>query len=275
MVENSASAANNKYQHCPTECKEQKQYIKNKLLYEAVLQCIKEKNGLWNESIENIHQILINEDILQQVKLDTHDNVLGLININSQDISYEEGKLLKNEIEQKLFFLHNMMHKPVSDTIEQYHSKSQNTEAKLLVDFRLQLNDEQDRYMKNLHKHITYLKELFNLRNKCLTEISNNKMEECNTKIKIQSIKLKILHEKTKMDIFTDTKMSLDAYRELIKDVGQQQQECQCEVEKLGELKEKYQQVGGPQFENILKRYVEYKTATEKKIKLCKQIKIK
>lgn len=275
-----SSPVDNDFQHYTTESKERKRYIKNKMLYEAVLYCIKEKN-LDNQPTENVHEILISEDILQHIKLNVHksseptdDNILGLTNISSQEISYAEGKLLKNELEQKLFFYCNIMHRSISDSIKQYHSKTPDTEAKLLIDFAMQLNNEQDNYMKNLHKHMKLLKELIDLQSKCVTEISKNKVKEYNAKNKLQNIKSKLLHDKTKMDIFTESKLSLDAYRELMKDIGQQQQECRNEVEHLCELKEKYQLVSCRQFENILKSYTEYKTATEKRKKLFQQIKI-
>lgn len=274
------STMNNEIQDS-AHSKERKRYIKNKLLYEAVLHCIKEKNGL-HESTENIHKILISMDLSQQVKIKVHNSlllndevVLGLRNLYPDELSYEEGKLLKNEIEQKLLSQYQNTHRPVYDAIEQFLKKSSNTATKLLIDFRIQLNDEQDRYMKNLHKHIRLLKELFTLRNKCLNEISTNKIKEYNSKTKIQNIKSKLLYEKTKMDIFTDTEVSLDAYRELIKDIGQEQKHCQNQVENLCALKEKYHQVRCHQFENILKSYIEYKTATEKRRKLFEHIKLK
>ncbi|KAJ8928668.1 hypothetical protein NQ314_018762 [Rhamnusium bicolor] len=62
-----------------------------------------------------------------------------------------------------------------------------------------------------------------------------------------------------------ETSNSLKAYKQLIKDLKQQQQDCQKEIEDLNELKEKYDQVSCKQYDDILKSYLQYKAAIEKK----------
>lgn len=261
---------------------ESKRYMKNKILYETVLQCTKVKGKLPDEVIENSYSIILSEDVLQCIKLNdnkyselTGGCILGLTNIKPHELIYEERKVLRSELEQKLILDCETIHKSMFDIVDEYLNKNPNIEEKLIVDFKQQLNCEQDLYVENLKKCVSLVKDLSNLRIRCLSDICSCKAEEYQVKTEIHDTKCKLLHQKTRMDIFTETSKSLDAYRELIKDIEQQRQQCQCEIENLCELKERYNRVSCRQFETILKSYLEYKNAIEKKMNLFEKIKIK
>lgn len=78
-------------------------------------------------------------------------------------------------------------------------------------------------------------------------------------------LRAKMLETKSRVNTFEETSISLDSYRNVMREVIKEQKEFQKEIDQLLQLKERYTAVACKEFDEILKDYLQYKSAIDRK----------
>lgn len=129
--------------------------------------------------------------------------------------------------------------------------------------------------MKNLEKIYDLLKQLLQLRFTNVKELVDSKITEYSLKSEMYHLRTEMMKGKTKTDFFNETPISLQAYKELFNNMSEQQADYHKQITNLNQLKQQYKLVACREYNEILKSYLQYKDAVEKKMALYKQLKEK
>lgn len=231
---------------------------------------------------EKIKNTMLKHSVSQTMSLNDETpngavNLLGIARMNTDGLSYAETNSLQEVLKLKLDAKQNLLYKNLCKTdkdllknpIDQNYTLIQlPSEDKELLSSKQNLLLEQEQYLKNLIELQKVLYEIAELRVQTLPNKIELKIKSFQAQEKNNSIKSLFTEEKLRVDIFTETKFSLNAYKEFIKDVEKQQKCCQKQIQDLKDLKEKYKQVSCKQFADILTSYRQYKSSLEQRKKL-------
>lgn len=259
---------------------EYSRYIRNKILYECISDCVDDLDPQTGKNLENI----INGVKLQQyLKLENH-SLLGL-HPEFTDLSYQESDQLKAMTQKKLC-------ERKSKTFEVFKSiTSKDLDVIIkrpkvsLYDLSLSVTDQvalnykekliriQEAFMKNIILRNKILAEMLDLRLNKVPELCEKTIRYCKSIIECNYLKAKIAEYKMKMDIFMEVPNAIDAYHQLLNDIKKQQEECQIDIEKMKESKRKYENVSGKEYDEILKSYLMYKYSLAELNKMCDLVK--
>lgn len=261
---------------------EQNKYVQYKILYDALEECVSDSSDIDRTLKAKVADILLRESATQTQHLDHYTakentvSLFGLCDINGYELNYIERNQLQEALKLKL----DEKYKDICDDFYQATNKAVNkafedsqtstslqmaSDDKALIEFKYKLISEQEQYVKNLLSLLELLNEITNLRLKKLPQITERKVKECQVEQKVNHLKSLLAQEKVRIDVFTETSSSLKAYKELIKDIKDQQKDCEKEIQELKDLKEKYNQISCKQYDDILKSYLQYKSSIEKK----------
>lgn len=259
---------------------EYSRYIRNKILYECISDCVDDLDPQTGKNLENI----INGVKLQQyLKLENH-SLLGL-HPEFTDLSYQESDQLKAMTQKKLC-------ERKSKTFEVFKSiTSKDLDVIIkrpkvsLYDLSLSVTDQvalnykekliriQEAFMKNIILRNKILAEMLDLRLNKVPELCEKTNRYCKSIIECNYLKAKIAEYKMKMDIFMEVPNAIDAYHQLLNDIKKQHEECQIDIEKMKESKRKYENVSGKEYDEILKSYLMYKYSLAELNKMCDLVK--
>ncbi|RZB40316.1 hypothetical protein BDFB_008022 [Asbolus verrucosus] len=257
-------------------------YIKCKILYDAVQECVENSNILDDDLKVKVQDILLNNSCAQVTPIESESftqdcaKLLGISHQDRTELNHSESLKFKKSIEVILQEKYKNICKQFSKTANENINETLpvssdfldfnlNTEDYKIIEFKQKLNDQQKQYLQNLLKEQEILDDITKLRLEHLPKICNEKVKECQIKSYMNMLRTKIVEEKTRVDIFMETSNSLPAYEEILKDIKKQQEECHNDIEYLQKLKERYNQITCKQFNDLLKSYVQYKTSLEKK----------
>ncbi|XP_056633528.1 uncharacterized protein LOC130443084 [Diorhabda sublineata] len=259
---------------------EQNKYLHQKILYDLIEEAL-EEDHMETELKIKIKDIILSENVKQTLDLrnsEGKDKLLGISDSNTL-LTYTESSSLRDLLKEKLTKnVHNIIesHSDWTELIESNKSLGLiqlPVEDMTLLDYKNKLAVEQEKYIMNLLKLQELLEEISDKRVIELSGIMTQKIQECKIEEKLNHLKCILSQQKCKVDIFTETNCTLKAYKELIRGIIEQQNDCQKEIEKLLDLKQKYDQVSGKQFDDILKPYLLYKSSLEKKKVLYNSLK--
>ncbi|KAJ8922262.1 hypothetical protein NQ315_004200 [Exocentrus adspersus] len=278
---------NDLYEHLKFE---RNKYAKYKIIQDALEECIDVNSELDQNLKTKVRDILLSGSVVQCLSLEefpsneSRQSVLGLIDINQHELNYMENKHLQDVLKRKLEEKYETVcddfrkttSKDIENTLENIPSSvplQMVTEDKILLDLKDRLLLEQEQYVKNLSNQSDLLSEITDARLKKVPELTEHKIKEYQIKEKLNHVKSSLMQEKVRVDVFTEANGSLQAYKELIKDIKDQQSDCEKEIQRLMDLKEKYSQVSCKQYDDILKSYLQYKATIEKKKLLYETLK--
>lgn len=259
---------------------EYRKNIQYKIILSIIEEYVQEDNTINSALKQKIKNIILGHRVSQMLLLDhnEHTSLLGIEKINNVSLNYLEGNTLQEVLKSKLKEQNINIQKQLSKTDKEHNNncveKSFNDilqlsgEEKVMLNTREKLKSEQELYVQNLLELQKVLLEISDLRLKTIPEGVERKIKHLQAQDKINSLKAVFTEEKFRVDIFTETNCSLEAYKELIKDIKQQQSIYQKEIQELEELKEKYKQVSCKQFDDILASYKQYKSSLEQKKRL-------
>ncbi|CAH1119538.1 unnamed protein product [Phaedon cochleariae] len=261
---------------------ERNKYVQYKIVYDILEEFVNEEDRQEDGLRAKVKEILLCESVTQVTLLDENtvdgskSSVFGLCNVSSPALTYSESKSLQDVIKKKLnekyLSITDDFHSVANKDMTEYSEDEEITtsiklchEDKVLVEYKNKLLMEQEQYIRNLITLSELLGDITDLRISKLPGVIEDKVKECQVNEKINSLKSLLAQEKCRVDIFTETTCSLKAYKELIKDIKEQQHECQKDIENLDGLKNKYKEVSCKQFDDILESYLQYKSSIEKK----------
>lgn len=147
------------------------------------------------------------------------------------------------------------MGKNLDDTPQDYY----------LLNIRSEIVDQQERYLKNLQRKQDLLESLAKRRLEKLPKVCESKVQEYDTITRLNSLKTQLVREKTRINTFTQEKGDLRSYEETINGLKERTMKCTRNIETLKDLKKAYSQSTGKQYDEILKQYIQYEKALEKK----------
>ncbi|XP_018571059.1 uncharacterized protein LOC108910813 [Anoplophora glabripennis] len=265
---------------------EKNKYVQYKIISDTLEECVNESSDLDRSLKDKVRDILLGGSATQTLFLDEYTSkesttLFGICGINEQELNYIERHQLQKILELKLDCkykdicgeFHKITNKDVNTAFETPSSLQMASDDKVLIEYKNKLVSEQEQYVKNLLNLLELLEEISNLRLKKLPQVTEQKIKECQVEQKMNNLKSLLAQEKIRIDIFTETSSSLKAYKELIKDIKEQQKDCEMEIWELKNLKEKYNQVSCKQYNDILKSYLQYKSSIEKKKLLYSHLK--
>lgn len=254
-------------------------YRQYKILLECIEECVEDDCNL-DEDIKNKIKNVLLESSISQTRLNEDSNevlsetVLGL-SLSAKDITYSESNKLrsciKSKLDKKSQQLENKCSSLFSQDFKDMGKEKRESPLDLcqedanLLQFRNELAQEQECFLKNQLELLEILEELKNIRLKTVPEVTEQKVQECTVKSKINYLKSQLAKNKCKLDTFKETSNSLKAYTEIIADMKEQHNKLKFDVEQLQDLKKKYAQVSCKEYDDILKSYLQYKSSLEKK----------
>ncbi|XP_074025837.1 uncharacterized protein [Leptinotarsa decemlineata] len=261
---------------------EQEKYVQYKVIYDTLEEYINEAGGVDDNLRAKVRSIILSESLAQTSILEFNSfdesniSVLGANDTECSNLTYPEGNLLQKKLNLKLIEKHQNLaqefHKVTNrdlqkslETRQDSTSLQLSSEDKVQLDYKNKLTIEQELYVKNLISLSELLEKIADLRLKSLPDIIEKKVDECQVEEKINHLKFLLSNVKCRVDVFTETSCSLKAYKDLIKDIQNQQEDYKKQIQQLNELKEKYKQVSCKQYDDILKSYIQYKASIEKK----------
>ncbi|CAH0546358.1 unnamed protein product [Brassicogethes aeneus] len=252
---------------------EHNKYLKYKIINDTIQELIGENSSLDSELKAKAKEILLNSQCSQSVIIDKNSTDKGChtvfgIGDSSVELTYFERDSLKNSLERRLS--EKCIHLDFSLSENNLNSKKCPTfqlveDDQILIDLKEKLKNEQKLYIENLFKKHEILNEIKNLRLTELPKIVDEKHTESVSLCKMNEVKSEILFKKVRVDIFSESNISLEAYKQFIADLKNQQKECQMEIDDILDLKEKYKIVACKQYNDILKSYLQYRASNEKK----------
>lgn len=244
---------------------ETRKYLMSKLLYDSAKESLIIGD---NEMDKNLSQQILDFFMLEEVDSDL--NGLTLLDLKAtKTFSYFELQQLKNITENRLAKFANEVLKYEGSF---NGCETADVEDKLVLEYKKKLSQEEDTYLRDLSEEKSQLLEIIQLKTQVLPEVANNKLLESELTIKMNNLKSSLLLEKARVNIFMETEKSLQAYKELIKDMEAHKIALDEEIKDLQLLKEKYRQVHCKEFESILKSYIQHKRSLEKRKILYDQL---
>ncbi|KAJ3662363.1 hypothetical protein Zmor_006717 [Zophobas morio] len=249
--------------------KEYGKYNKYKILFEAIRETAFDYDSLEPELKTKVQNILLETNCIQVIDLDgigdnlNSNSALGLTNFNSA-LHYSESLKLKEVVKLRL----QDLYKNICETFRKITGENIDKikyDDQAPIDLKNELELQQKKYICNLLEEQRILQDMVNLRLQKVPQICMNKVLEFQVKSQMSSLQSKIVEEKARIDIFTETSNSLSAYEELMKDIRMQRQECLADIQNLQDLKEKYKQVSCGKYDEILKSFIQYKSSLAKK----------
>lgn len=254
---------------------EQSKYLQQKIIYDLIEDIINHDH-MDPKLKSKVKEVMLSENVKQTSSIDTKAykiKELPLLGVDKQNtvLTYSESSVLQEMLKMKLSENTTAItasHQSWADLVESNHQLQPlqiDSDDTVLLEYRNKLYVEQQKYIKNLANLHDLLEEIVEVRVKKLPELFEDKLKESQLVQKINHLKCTLADEKCNVDIFTETPCSLKAYNELINEVKEQQKDCQKQINDLKELKEKYKQISGKQYDDILKTYLQYKASLEKK----------
>ncbi|CAG9764108.1 unnamed protein product [Ceutorhynchus assimilis] len=247
-------------------------YRRFTIILQTIQECIEDDNNLDPDLCEKIEAIILTGQV-SQTRLGEDclgECILG-VPLNNLSLSYLESDKLCSYLKSKLLSKCANRHYSLSKSVASSNESPIGLTLKdtSLLEYRNKLAIEQGAYMKSQTKVLELLEELMNLRLKVVPELTQGKYQESDLKSRVNSLKAQLAKNKYRIDVFMETRTSLQAYEEIIKDLRDQQQSCSKEIQKLKDLKEKYAEVSCKEYDEILKSYLQYKMSFEKKKTMC------
>ncbi|KAB0796575.1 hypothetical protein PPYR_10636 [Photinus pyralis] len=251
---------------------ERRKYQEYSIIRDVAMSCTTEESGLPSELQSKILDILSAVEVEDCLELASNDTLLGLAPLNIQ-LRYEEKEQIRNTVQQGIMNKSRKLFQELDELGIDYSNENSDTHSvlgisvddKILVDYKKELNDKQSLYASQLQELISVLKEIIELKLKTLPESTNKKIHACEVQLQLFQLQSQVMDAKTRVDIFTETSQSMEAYRQLLKDIYKQQEDCKREIQQLRELKERYEQVSCKQYNELLQSYIKYKTIIESK----------
>ncbi|KRT83437.1 hypothetical protein AMK59_4714 [Oryctes borbonicus] len=250
---------------------ERRKCTNKKVMLHTISRCISESSELSDEVKKKVKNVLLSAEVNSCLKLNTkhsEETLLGLSDLRIDELSYQEEEEL-NQVFHNYSksiadsFMHNvpkLMQEPNSTDLFRL-----NMQDKVLLEARDKLKDIQETYMENLKIMYDLLQELLQLRFHDTKDLVGSKLNEYSTKSKMYDLQSKIIKEKAMVDISNEKSFSFVAYEKLLRDIIDQQKECQQQVDDLIDLKEKYKFIACKEYDEILQSYLQYKAALERK----------
>ncbi|GJQ70813.1 putative DNA-(apurinic or apyrimidinic site) lyase [Trypoxylus dichotomus] len=260
---------------------ERRKHLHNKLVLNTINKCLTESSELSDEVKNKVKDVLLSAEVGTSLKLRTkhfEETLLGLSDLCISELSYKEQEEANQVFHNNLKlmeddFMHSipkLMEAPSS--IDLFHL---NIYDKSLLEERDKLESIQETYIGNLKVMYDLLQELLKLRFHNVKDLLGSKLDEYSIKSKIYDLQSEMIKKKTRVDIFNENSLSFVAYEKLVHDITDQQKECQKQIDDLIDLKERYKLVACKQYDDILRSYLQYKTALEQKKGLYKQLQSK
>nr|CAH7755051.1 unnamed protein product [Callosobruchus chinensis] len=259
-------------------------YLQYKTIFSVLNEYLRQEDCGDSESDKlksKLHEIILQESLAQTSSLDDgngEDNLLGVNNINVLCLTYSESRKLEGIVKEKLTEKQCQLANETR-SLEKNKSKLLNSEAlsedQQLIENKRNLISLKEEYVKNLLTLIELLTELKEMRLEQLPKTLDTRIKGWTLSEKVCNLKAKLLTSKNRVDVFTETSTSLEAYKELLKDIKEEQHLCEEEIENLNQLKKQYEQVSCKQYDEILKSYLEYKACLERKKLLYSRFKDK
>ncbi|KAF7268979.1 hypothetical protein GWI33_017963 [Rhynchophorus ferrugineus] len=258
-------------------------YRQNKIILEAIEDCLDDENNLDDNLKNKIRSIILSQELSQisvtenTSELQPYNGVLGVPLIKCELTYSESNKLttcLKYNLETKYQKLKKAYFSLLGKDFTQLNIKDIDDPLKIsqedeeLMQYKKELIVEQESYISQQLQLLDLLDELKNFRLKSVPKLAEQKIDESKIRSKINYLKSLLTTEKCRVDVFMETSYSIKAYTELIKDIKDQQEELKAEIGRLTDLKKKYKHISSMEYNEILKSYLQYKSAFEKKKKI-------
>ncbi|KAL3282772.1 hypothetical protein HHI36_005939 [Cryptolaemus montrouzieri] len=252
---------------------EYKKYVLNKIIFQSLQECTSNLDDELGGKVDNI----INDVKLKQyLKIGNH-NLLG-IQLHSRELNYQEGERLKSALQTKIWQnrmkvfeeFKKITNMDLEDVAKMLKTSAPKYETFLmgkdhtLILYKNKLVKEQEIFMNQVMLRSKLLDEILELRSKKIPNMCEKAYRTCKAKVESNYLKSKIAEYKTKLDIFMEEPKAIQAYQLLLKDIKQQQEECELSIKVMKENKVKYEEVSGREFDEILKPYLMYKASIDK-----------
>lgn len=248
---------------------QQKKYQEHQILLSFIEEFVKDESRPMQLRLK-VKNVLLEHQIKCSKPAESEDDILG-VTLN-EELSDSEGMQLSICLEM-------MMKRKVKAVEEKLTNKITGSESlwKLsaedseILKLLTELNSQQELYASQQKRAVELLEKLKYGKLDIVPELIEHKIANIKLNYDLNLVKAEIANCKWQTDVFNETSSSLEAYKLLLKDMKEEETELQHEIERLEILKQKYADVSCPEYNDILKSYLQYKEALERK-QLMKQV---
>ncbi|XP_044750591.1 uncharacterized protein LOC123310940 [Coccinella septempunctata] len=261
---------------------EYSRYVRNKILYECLVDSADELDPEMAKKLECI----INDIKLKQYLKLENQSLLGLT-LKNEELTFQQGEELKSVLQKMLWErkcrITGEFKSITSIDLDQAVNAQKRTPSlhdlyltqkdQSVISHKEKLVKAQESFMKNVVIRSQLLEEMLDLRLNKVPEMCHQTNRYCKAMIESNYLKAKIAEYKMKLDIFMEIPKAIEAYHQLLKDIKKQQEECELSIEKMKEMKGKYENVSGREYDEILKSYLMYKRSIDELNKMYELVK--
>ncbi|GLV34015.1 hypothetical protein CBL_11102 [Carabus blaptoides fortunei] len=271
--------------------KEEKlKYVETDIFLDTILESVTSNYGIKNILGVKIRDIILRGELINdlRVKEDISNSEISLLDLdefNNIELSFEEQKDLKTALEKRIrekhdSFLQNLNELTDSDAhslqeIINHVKFDAESERKNVLVLQNQLIDHQKSLVTAMHNLGERLHELVNTKTQTAPKVAEQKAIEISTECEKFNLRYRIMHQQQRLSIFEELPISMDAYRNAISNLKEQQEEISQEIEQIRGQIEIYKIVSrNEEYQETLKDYKQYKKSIENKLWIYNERKV-
>ncbi|XP_057328992.1 uncharacterized protein LOC130669873 [Microplitis mediator] len=278
----------NKILEALAKCEESMYQIAHrKLIYKSLENIIADNNNLKPELLDKLKQIILANKINKYLVLPNDSNekctLLGIMETPKPEFNCEERRIIKFAVETEVL-------KSINSFISKYEEyggnlieamgtkdsimKQQLSEFNKLdiTYWKDKIDDTFDEYQRHILICAELLEEWLQLKHEDVENFNSKKAKSKLLEAEILEIQTKIMKIKYTISMFTETSITLDAFKIINQKLDDKLDEILLEIKKKKILSKQYQDLRGTEYDDILKRYLELRFTIEKEERLLNSL---
>ncbi|OAD60632.1 hypothetical protein WN48_05149 [Eufriesea mexicana] len=277
---------------CLSSCEDS---IGEHLKCKIILKCIKEasmniKETLSDDVVAKLKGLLLIHELNKYMSLSStlknmekDLSILGITDIPNNDLSYEEMLDVKYHVETLLRErIHEFIlrYEQLGGNIKEIlRSTDCNMRKKIFESHEMQIFQWKDKieelctqYETNIMKYKTLLNKWNKLKYKDVSQIYLEKAERILLQAQVAEAQAKIAKLSCIIKMYKETPITIDAYRALNTAVDKKSFIMISEIKEKENLKKQYEQLQNTEYDDVLKTYLHFCKAIEKKKQLLEKL---
>lgn len=229
-------------------------YLTLKLIKDLAEECIKESTDL-NKNLK----LAIKNQLLHA----TCVHIAPFPIKPPTKLTYLEGRQLIQDLKHRLTKRLTELDPPLC-TDFRGNAQSIQTDT-ILIERKQNFFKTQTEHLEKVRQLEQVLCKIVKTRLGTIPQVAEKQIRHAELTNELNQVKMQLTERKMRVDIFTETNKSLEAYKKLIAHIQTQRTEHEKEIETLENLKDRFRRVNSAEFNKILTSYLQYKKSIEKK----------
>ncbi|XP_046484451.1 MATH and LRR domain-containing protein PFE0570w [Neodiprion pinetum] len=259
-------------------------YAIRKLMYESVTEAsFNRDETLPQSTAKKLRQLIAAHEVEKYLRLPNNSNdinekitLLGITNLSKIHLSYEEKLSIKKSVNCNLHkkaraFLSRF--KVLGGNLEEFkktdelnrHQKISEVFEMDQLQWKQKIEQECVVYEKDILEYKKIFSEWINLKYSDMNDVQLKNASSLLAKAQVLELQGKITKLNCSLKMFQETPMTLEAYQLLGSSLDSKISDVEDEIQKKEAIKKLYEDLGGTEYDQVARRYIELCKAIEKK----------